>query len=74
MMFLRRAEDKDRLVQQFFGSTDAMATARIISVWRTWASALYTILSVEEWWVSPANLKYVRSAGEVGEGVLAIAD
>jgi hypothetical protein len=78
-IWIRRAMGKDHLALTFFGSAENPAVARVNSVIRTWASALYTILSKEDWWLPPSELERVRAYSNAfsvvtGDDVLSVAD
>ena len=77
MIFLRRGLEKSLLADKFFGSSSKPSLKCINSIIRTYASAVYEILSVEKWWLSPGDIDRAKSkafADEFAQQILTIAD
>ena len=74
MMFLRRGMDKCELSSKFFSNTSDEAMKQVNSVLRTWASAVYEIVRVEDWWLAPGMNHLVQSQAFTKAGAEDILD
>jgi hypothetical protein len=75
MMWLRNGWKTDILAERFFGRAHNESMRRIDSILRTYCCAIYDILKVENWWVSPQRMHDINSmAFEQFPHVLCISD